>query len=48
MDVRRPATIEQALQDCIDAIAARERIAVVPTHELLVDMLSILVKLKHS
>lgn len=43
----RPNTIEQALIDCQHAIN-NPRYCVVPTARLFVDMLEILVKLKHS
>lgn len=43
----RPNTIEQALIDCQRAIDD-PNVCVVPTSRLFVDMLQILVKLKHS
>jgi len=46
-DLRYPKTIEQALSDCLDALTSTH-IAVVPTNELMIDMLRLLVKLKHS
>jgi hypothetical protein len=46
-DVRRPETIEQALVDCREAMRD-PNVSVVPTNALMVDMLTILVRLKHS
>lgn len=46
-EVRYPKTIEQALSDTIDSLID-ETIAITPTKELFVDMLTILAKIKHS
>ena len=47
-DVRHPRTIEEAIIDCQDAIAHRPAVAVIPTNELMLEMLTLLAKIKHS
>jgi hypothetical protein len=45
--IRYPKSIEEALQDCIESLGD-DTIAVTPTKELFIDMLTVLAKVKHS
>jgi hypothetical protein len=46
-DIRRPTTIERAIIDCQEAIA-NDHVAVIPTNHLMLEMLTLLAKLKHA
>ncbi len=46
-ELRHPKTIEEAIVDCSDAIAD-PNVKVIPTNELMLEMVTLLAKLKHS